>query len=854
MEKFNINDILEKAAAENEKQRSVEYVESKKTEEPITESDIPDAVTGNGKAPTEADKLIGQYSQKVPKVTDEKTSTDALRESLNSSMANDKELFAYYRSVENRKKSRKVEELYNLINFATQSDIKERDDLESEKSDPVKRASHFTESKGDENGDHFSQQKFAGFEDTMIVPTDGVNKPVAEFDDEYDALSGKIESGELDFTDKTDTRQIPLISDNPVVANEKTVEITSPVVVGKNEDDENKKEQDDPSKYDTKDRDLLRVFGMISKKDAEAEKDGEKGREKKKKENAPEYEYTDRNQNSEIHEMLTKAIRSSFIRLIFTFLLCAGILYMELATKNSTMHSVYMRPGRYGQLYVAIDLELLCFIGIALLESLKNGCKGLFTHKPTGESVLFVSFAVAVIHSLLTLILDPNVKSGLICLPCAVYALVCALVKFLECRKDYHCFKVIASTRSKYVSQKLTGDTKEAIEFYKYLFDGSEIYTTKKTDFVEGFFRRLRTRPESESLSGFVILLTAIVSLGVLGYEIYAKAGAYEAITMACKTVCFALPVSSLLVVSLPVIKANRIGKKNGSAFIGNAVGEEYADASVISFADTEVYPSNLVKITSVKVFGNGRIDTILYDLAKVFATVGGPLKTVIGNMITGGFDLPQTSRLIESASDGICVAMDGCDMFLGKKEYVRNYNFEAPYDAADAEFEKKNGSVMYVTKNQELIAKVYIKYTINPQFNVLLRDLYKAGMCVGIKTTDPNITNSLIERSVKFKKTPISILKAGDVSDVEAESPRVDSGVVANASLHTFLRMFIVVDKLRHITKANGIINMISVAIAFFVSVFLVLTGQMTAIASWYTALYQIVWIVPVAIVSFLL
>ena len=50
-------------------------------------------------------------------------------------------------------------------------------------------------------------------------------------------------------------------------------------------------------------------------------------------------------------------------------------------------------------------------------------------------------------------------------------------------RKDYHCFKV-AST-SKYVAEKLTGNTKG--EKCKYLFDDSEIYTTRKTEFVEGF-------------------------------------------------------------------------------------------------------------------------------------------------------------------------------------------------------------------------------------------------------------------------------------------------------------------------------------------------------------------------------
>ena len=541
------------------------------------------------------------------------------------------------------------------------------------------------------------------------------------------------------------------------------------------------------------------------------------GKKEKAKAARPAYEYVDKSQNSEIQELLTKATRSALSKLIIAFLLCIVVFYLELASPDSGAYSVYTRPGRFGILYLLVDFQVLCFMAITLLDSIKKGCVGLFTGKPCGESVFFALFAAAAAHTIVTAFMHPRADLGVFCLPCAVCGVCLAFVKYLECRKDYHCFKVVASTRAKYVAQQLKGDTKEAIEFYKYLFDDSEIYTTRKAAFVEGFFRRLHTRPESESLSGFAILLSFIAALGLGIYKAATGEPAYESVTQAIQTLCFALPVSSLFIISLPVIKANLIGKRNGSAFIGNAVGEEYADASVISFSDNEVYPSNLVKITSVKIYGDNRIDRILYDIAEVFAFAGGPLRTVTGNMITGGVPAPESARLIESASDGICVVINGNEMFLGKRDYMRRYRYDAPYDNSDAAFERKNGSVMFVVKGGQLIAKVYIKYHINPQFNSLLRDLYKAGMCVGIKTTDPNIIGDLIEKSVKFKKTPISILKAGDVSDVEAECERVDSGIVANASLHTFLKMFIVCDKVRHVTKANGIINMLSLAVAFF-------------------------------------
>ena len=70
---------------------------------------------------------------------------------------------------------------------------------------------------------------------------------------------------------------------------------------------------------------------------------------------------------------------------------------------------------------------------------------------------------------------------------------------------------------------------------------------------------------------------------------------------------------------------------------------------------------------------------------------MGGPLKQVTSNMLEGGADSSYTSaRLIESASDGICVVIDGKEMFLGKKSYLRRYRFETPADAKDGTALKK--------------------------------------------------------------------------------------------------------------------------------------------------------------------
>ena len=423
----------------------------------------------------------------------------------------------------------------------------------------------------------------------------------------------------------------------------------------------------------------------------------------------------------------------------------------------------------------------------------------------------------------------------------------------MSARKDYRCFRIIASKRPKYAACALKGGTREADEFYKYLLEDSDIYTVKRTNFIDGFVERTEKRASFEDSLNFIVPLilfagaALFVVMHALGSEIAAAYSAFSVLVAA------SVPATAFFMVTLPVVSANRVGTKHSAAFLGTAVAEEYANASVLSFADTEVYPASLVKITNIRMYGDYRIDAVLTELAKLFGYVGGPLSKVLSATLSENVEKPSLIRVIESANDGLCVAMEGRNYFVGKRSYMRRYRFEAPIDDGDEIYERGVGSVMYVVINEKLAAKLYVKYTINPLFDSLLKDMYKAGLCLGVKTLDPNINNDLISKGIKFRKCPISVLRGIDPDDVAGEAESVNSGVVCNSTLHNFLKMFSLCDKIRHVTKSNVIISIISVFLSFVIVTFLAVTGGITAITSLHAAAFQLFWLVPVWLISFL-
>ncbi len=830
----SVEDILKRlqhAAAENDSARHIPMPSGSYKNIPgeATLMEKTKSVDGNIPTRTETEDIIDKYSSRV-KIPDPKSSTQGLREALAARMEDDAELKNYYYGNKDKPmKSRRADELFALIERATVDTIGQ-----AEKKPAEIDTSRFMDPETVEKPVEYKQEELFPMGDTMPPQEDP--HETAVFDDEYAGLSEKVVSGKIGLEEEEDSTQLSLVSDD-------TDDIPAP-------GSEHFSDEDDIE--------LRLALGQI---DLESDDIPDHIREKYKKAEKDadkedgEYEYTDRAQNNEVNRLMKRGIRHAFRRLVAAILITLGIVYLELATKGGAGYSIYLSQGRYGVLYILADLQLLFFLGIVLMPSLAKGAKGLFTFNLTADSIFFFSFAAASAYSIVRLFVSPSDPDlQLFNLTPAVCGICSALINHLTAKKDYACFKVIASARSKYAASRISGASKESDEFYSYLLEDSDIYTVKKTKFISGFFARLNKRPKSEDLFNFLLPLVIIAAIAVFAAKAVMGATGLESLGSAMFTLSVSLPLSAFFIIAMPLCTANRRANRSSSCFIGPAVAEEYADASVVSFADTEVYPPHLVKITSFRTYGDFRIDRVLIELSKIFNYVGGPLEKVLSSTITEPVEPAQYIRVLESASDGLRVVLDGKEYFIGKRAYMRRYRFEAPKDEIDDMYENSVGSVMFVSVGDHLAVKLYVKYSINPLFDELLRDMNKSGLCVGIKTLDPNINNELLANGIKYKKCPIAILKAGNPEDMTKTAKEIDSGIVTNSGLHNFLKVFALCDKTRHIIKSNGMICVIGTLLSLAAACLMIFTGDTSAIPSLYTVLFQFAWVLPVWLLSMIL
>ena len=820
----DISRLLDLADEENELARAkkiadAEGFEKTRTELPVSKPQefVPkdtatrvDLPAKPGKLNAETVELIKEYSTRELK--DEHADTRELRDSLARRLEDDK-LRGYLDTTLNLT-AKKSETLRAAIH--------DGDKLSAEEMEKRMSARFSDEMPPQETGG-FEQAEMFQLGDGLTMKEAPAERTYASYDKDYETLGKRVVEEGIP-PEEDDDGQIAFLPDETDVS---------------------------PVDMDETEINLRLAFDMM--REDELPKDDSRFekiyRKKKKKKEDLILRYTDRAQNREINGKLRKKLLGSVLRLIAAAVLLTVLGCVEFGNAFASVKEQGITGVR---LYLLIDLQLVFLCGLAALPALCKGIKGIFRLKLTSESMLAAGLAIELLYTAFLMILTPDADKVVVYgFLVGVSALCVVIAEVLNARRSCHAFRMTSTRKPKYVAKKLNDTRKESEEFGRFLYEDSEIYTVKRTEFVDEFSERMTGRSRFEDLYHFLLPVILGVGAVLIAAMVFLGNGAAEAVQAGYVLWIASIPTTAFFLLPLPLAWANRRGKKVSAAFIGNGVADEYSMASVLTFADTEVYPSNLVNVTGFKNFGDYRIDLVITDLAMIFGYLGGPLEKVFRHSVDGNVPDPKSIRVIENASDGICVAMDGRYFYIGKRGYLRRREIKTFTDQGDEGYENSVGSVMYVAIDRVPVAKLYIRYRVNPRFEQLLKDLHRAGICLGIKTMDPNITTDMVLSGVRFKKCPIAVLKQDDPAEVVPESEHDSSGIVCNSSLHNFLQMFSLCDKVRHTTRCNALVTMISVLLSFLAVSFLAVTGEIGSYGVLQATMFQLCCQVPVWLLS---
>lgn len=517
----------------------------------------------------------------------------------------------------------------------------------------------------------------------------------------------------------------------------------------------------------------------------------------------------------------------------------------------------WMDSHTYPIVYTMFGLQMTLLAGALAWKHIRDGALSVADRRVTVDTLLVAVLVWTVIYDAVMCCLHMHgAPDGIRMFSCpgVLMALLALLGEYMDFRREVFSFNIVASKKDKYVIEKLseTQATLETNAFSGFLPENATIFRLGQTKFVDGFYARMRQSCSATRASGVLVIIAFAAAAVFFGLDLFLGRSFDRAFTVAQFTVSIGIPCAAMLVYSLPFFSASKLAYKTGSAIIGGRSLEEYCTgASAITFEDKDVFPARGVMVKSIKTYGDSPIDYVIYNVASLFMKVGGPLAQVF-EAATHDLEHTDDVKLTSVVSGGLEAYVQGRHVYCGNADYFTDNGLPSPSDPEDEILRGQSAvSIMYLAIDGETVAKLYIQYTLDPDFMVTLKQLSKLGICVGVKTFDPNITDLMLDRSISLADYPIKILRCRTIDDLAVSSEHTESGVVSRRSVKSMMTAYSLCEKVLHSMRIGTMLKILATVFSFVIVALMILVKLSGSVSSWHAVLYQLAWIVPAVLIT---
>ncbi len=624
----------------------------------------------------------------------------------------------------------------------------------------------------------------------------------------------------------------------------------------------------DDEEFDPTDINLMVAFGLDGKDNKQAKEFGDRLEAKQHSHDSRKIkidhpEYVDKSQIPTIRKEF--ATRKLSLRIRFVLCTVFTVLLMifenittitKLFTGTEQQFAGFLDPAVYPVVYIMVSLQLMLLACYCAVGEISTGFKNIFRGTPTPESMTALLTLGGVLYSavLAVTVKAPN-EPVMFNFVTAVSALLTLIYAMYNNKRENMNFAVIANRKPKHIVRRLPDEESEgeARAFAEH-DDACDVMKIEKTDFIDGFFGRLR-KPDTSTGVFMTFAMSASVALAVLiGIFVNFRGGESDTAAI-CRVVYSSLlmlaPLSAYITFSYPLYRANVAAKQYDSAIIGDAAIEEYSNASIISFDDKNVFPSYSVKVQNMRIYNNARIDRVLYYAASVFAYAGGPLQDVF-EVATRDMGVSSNVKIFDTEAGFLAAQVDGVNIIFGSGQNLRNRGLNIPEAALVDDVDLSDElSIMYMFRESKLVAKFYVKYVMDSDIDLILKQFSGSGLYVCVRTFDPNIDEAMIAKKAGMKKMPLKILRYSGTDEVGKYEEKVDSGLVTSGSPKSLLQVITYCGKVLHTKKTDIALGVLSVLIGAAILALLLLADSLTVLSSLLIVLYQLIWLIPISIAS---
>lgn len=406
--------------------------------------------------------------------------------------------------------------------------------------------------------------------------------------------------------------------------------------------------------------------------------------------------------------------------------------------------------GGSEMLYIALHLVLTLIAGGICFKQLKSGVVHLLSGTVNSSTGALVGLLVGFLQIVVAFFYPESVESDT-----HLYAALCILPMFMNCvgeylklKGDIHNFECLSSQNGALYGVAKVENESDAFEIGRGLLLGDpDIRYSAELSFAHRFVEmsRLSDTTGSANRSALPAVLAAGAVTGIITGVL--TRAAFPAVTAMTGVVLMGIPMCSLLSSAWVLYRANKALLPDGSFLSGWHAVEDLVSTNAVAVDANDIFTGGGCNVYGIKTFRSMRIDEVLLYTAAMVISSGGALEEAFDGVIRQKRELlPPVESLVYEDKLGCSGWIYNHRVLVGSRDLLIKHNVEVSEIKFEERCKQKGRQVLYLAVDSKVSAMFAVGYSAAPDTAQYMKALEKCGVSLLVRTSDPNITEELID------------------------------------------------------------------------------------------------------------
>lgn len=548
-----------------------------------------------------------------------------------------------------------------------------------------------------------------------------------------------------------------------------------------------------------------------------------------------------------VYELLQSEKRGYSVRLALSVILmlaAAASAFWVRLTENFALFS------NSAAVYSAVHLVFVLVFAVLGLKDIKEAVLGFGKRRVSAQTGLLCAVLFALVQTGVSFAYPESLTS--VPLYTAVAGLSFVLYyagKKSKLQADMDNFEMVAENYNRFYGIYKINEPDTAFEIGRGLLLGDpDVRYSKRIAFPSKFVETAKRNDSAFDV--YALALPAVlIAAGIVGaITCFVANHVFTGVSAMTAVVLGGMPISSVCASASALNSINKRLRKERALLSGYDAAFDTLGANAVVLDASDLFDAAGCRLRGMKIYHKMRVDeAILYTAAMVIQS-GGTLESVFDGVILQKREmLPQVESLAYEERLGCSGWIYNQRVLVGNRELLIKHNVDAPTREEEQRFRKDGCEVIYLAVEGKTAALFVVEYAANERLAEYLQALEKYGISILVRTSDPNITEGLVEQYFDLPHNLVKIINpvaGGMFRELLEEQPRTaPCTVLHNGSTAAFLRALLSAFVLDEKYRLSQILLYIGVGLSITLLAVLSFFTGLTQAGTLEVLIFELIW-----------